>query len=533
MQRLDWILQLANPREFVQDLAAEELYLMMRDIGEHDAYALLEHSSDEQLRAIQDLDIWTGNSVQLPRWFEWMDRALAVGQRTALRFIENTEDELLQLLMLGDVAVHTNDLDLNEVPDELDIIAAPDGMFIFTAPNGSDIAQRLPHLLKLMWAQDMDRMRAICQAARFELKSPLEEQMLHFRNARLSELGFPSPDESLDIFRYVSPTATRASIQRDMTLLERPPLASAPSLGAVAQDLAIRGVTPPRLLARALEQLDDTRRAGFGQAFTFLVNKVFMARERDLQQTDQLPDAGRHAAALTNLGLAWLAEEDVDRATALLDYVWPETCFRVGHSLTLELALQARRLRARAGTNRGLFLFGDPVDATLEAVAQPQPMYLEGLDPGSDAPTWRPFTTLHELGVVAVRLVDADQVLEFFERRLGFSPDALLKAGLAGVSEDDRRHVRLATLLRTAVANAALGEAVAFTPLDGQALKTFMTTRDAWRPAIEAVTGEAVTPQVRTFVEDAMDVLERALGAVAVHELDPRYAQELFLVQSV
>jgi len=539
MQRLDWILQLANPREFVQDLASEELYLMMRDIGEHDAYALMEFASDDQLASLQDLDIWSGNEVHLPRWFAWIDRALAVDQNTAMRLIQNTDDDLLQYLMLGEVAVHTNDLDLDTVPDELEIIPSPDGMFIFTAPVGSDIAQRLPSLLKLMWAQDMDRMRKICQAARFELKSALEEQMVHFRAARLSELGFPSPDEALDVFRYVSPQATKAWIEREVMVDPegdeedaRPKVYRPPAMGAVAQDVALHGIRPPRLLAQALELLSDERRAAFGQAFTFLVNKVYMALERDLSQTDQLPDAGRRAAALTNLGLSWLANEDAEYAAALLERVWPETCFRVGHGLTMELALQARRLRARAGADRGMFLFGDPVDPMLQAVAQPIPMYLEGLDPGSDAATWRPFASLQELGVVAQRLLDADAVLTFFERQLGFSPDTLLQADLAGLAEDDRSQVRLATLLRTAVANVVLSDSVSFTPLTGEQLVAFMGRKDVWMEAVGQVLGDSATASMNAFADGSMDTLTSALGAVAVHDLDPRYARELFLVRS-
>lgn len=536
MQRLDWVLSLPNPREFVETLAAEELYLLLRDIGEHDSYALLEYASGEQLHAIQDLDLWRGEEILIPRWLAWIDRCREVSLETAMRFVSATEDELLQIIMMGDVRVHTSDLELDLVPDELQLIPSPDGMFWLTAPVESDIAQRLPTLLKLMWATDQERMRAICTSSRFELLSSVEEQCRHFRNARLSELGFPAPDEAMEVFVYLDPKATKVTVMETLAAEEGPAF-TPPSLGEVAQDLALAGVTPKGLLAGALELLDAEERASFGQGFTYLVNKVFMALHRDLSETDEIPDAGRRAAGLLSLGLAWLADEDVDTAAAVLRRTWPETCFRVGHSLTLELSLAARRLRHRAGTNRGLFVFGEPDDAMLQAVAGSQPMYLEGLDPGSDAVTWRPFASLQEVGVVAARLSDADAVLAFFETSLGFSPETLLTAEMNGIAEDDRRQVRLETLLRTAAAQVLLRDEMSFGALDEKDIAAVMAAAlegPRWKAALDTVlqAGAPLSPVIERFAERASDELLTALGSVAMHDLDPAFARTLFMTRT-
>ncbi len=181
MAQLNWVLSLERVEEFVGALATEELYLLMSDIGAQDAYHLMEYATDEQLGGLVDLDVWVGERVELPRWITWVDRALEVGYETALRFIRATEPELIELLVTKDVQVHPNDLDLDEVPDELAAFQTPDGAFWVTLPRGHELEARLPELMKLLWAADGGVMRDIFQASRFELPSPLEETLRHFR----------------------------------------------------------------------------------------------------------------------------------------------------------------------------------------------------------------------------------------------------------------------------------------------------------------------------------------------------------------
>jgi hypothetical protein len=534
MQQLNWILDLPDTPGFVKALASEELYLLIHDIGAGDAFALLEYASQDQLRALTVMDAWHDSEPRVDRWLTWLDRAEACDVDTALRFIEATEDEFLQLLMCQQVQVHASDLDQDLVSDEVDLLSTPDGTFWVTVEHETDIAERLPRLMRLMWAQDADRMRDICQTSRFELPSALAESLLHFRAGQLEEMGFPSPDEALEIYRWVDPAATKRRVLA--ALAEQPGPIRPWEQGEVALDLALRGVTPPRLLGRALEQLDDEARARFGQAMTYVVNSVYMADTKDLSHTDALPDAARRAAALVNLGLEYVADEGEALAATILRGAWPMTLLRVGHSLTMEQSLLARRIRRRAGADRGLFVFGAPLDDVLQAVAQPRPMYFEGQDPGG-SPTWRPFATLQELGTVAARLSDADAVLALFERQLGFTPEALMAAPLEGLAEDDRRLVRLSTLLRTGLANALLTDAFSFEPLDAEALRTFLAAAfedgglsPALTGALATMTADAAEPVVR-WLERATEELVDALVRVRASDIEPAYVADLFLVK--
>lgn len=533
LRRLDWILDLAEPREFVRSLATGELYFLVQDIGPSDAGALLELASKEQIQGILDLDLWSGHEVRIDRWLRWIEIAREAGLPTALRVIRATEPEMVQLVFTGEVQVHAKDLDLDTVPDELEIVPTPDGEFFVTIDRDNPLAQNLPELLRLLWAADMEAMRDIFLAARFELSSQVEETLLHFRRGRLEEMGFVAPDEALSVYAFLHPGRTREKVRASV---ETSAPFSVTPLGAKALDLALREATAEGLLEDALSRIGEEARQRFAEAFTCLVHKVFMAWTGDLSQTDRLAPAARHTAALSTLGLAWLADESPGRAALVVERLRPEVLFRVGYSLTIEIARVARRVRSRAGSDEGLRLFGEPTDDVLAGVSSVRPLYFEGIE-GRGAETFRDFATLDELERVRVQVHGADQVLRFFEEHLGFSPRALLSASLEGLSEDDRVHLRLGTLFRTGLARVLLSGEFAFAPLAKEDLARFLALAfhdGAASPTLERALEDLVrqVPEtVADWVRGEVEELRLALGRVREADLDPRYAAGLLLVR--
>lgn len=119
MQKLDWIIGQPDPETFVRELAPQELYYWIRDIGKGDASALVELADHEQKRALVDIDAWSRHELQLPRWLEWLDIAEVAGDDTAVDFVAAQDDETLEWIFSGDVTVYPADHDLDTVPDDL------------------------------------------------------------------------------------------------------------------------------------------------------------------------------------------------------------------------------------------------------------------------------------------------------------------------------------------------------------------------------------------------------------------------------
>jgi hypothetical protein len=538
MKKLNWILDLADPRAMVRSLSTGEFYFLVKDIGTHDAGALLELASNEQIRGLLDLDLWSGHEVRFERWFEWLDIAGTANLETAQRVIRQTEDELLLLLFTSRAQVYASDLETDLVPDELQLFQTPDFAYWVTVPHeDEDLVDRLRSLMSLLWSADPGRMREILLAARFELPSSVEESLIFFRQGRLEEMGFVGPDEAAKAYKWLDPGRAR---QRVRDHLERVATAMPDlAMGGSVQDLALRDVEPPPLLAEALGLLDETERARVAEAFAYLVHKVFMAWTGDLSHTDELPAVGRHVAALTNLGLAHLADESAATGAEVLRRLWAEPIFRVGHSLTVQLAKKARGIERRSGARLGLVLLGEPTHSAIEAVAQARPRFFEGAE-GAGRLGYRDFTTIEDLVRVEGLIGDADRVLAFFETHLGFSPEALLASDLGGLSDAAKRQIRLETLFRTAMARTLIDEELGFAPLSKAELARvfgllFDQADDAptlglpMRRAMDALVAHVDEP-VRAWMEAAMQELVLALGRVRAHDLEPQYAAELLLV---
>jgi hypothetical protein len=537
MRKLNWILSLPDPGGWIRDLASGEFYLLTKDIGAADSGALMELASLDQLQWVQDLDIWSKDEVRFDRWIGWLELARSASIDAALRFLQATDSELYLRLLTSRITVHDKDLDLDMVSDHLQALQTPDFMYWVTIPHEDAISEDLPMILKLLWAADTDRLRTIFQAALFELPSAVSTIQGRLRGGRLLDMGFYPPAEALEVYTYEAPGPAREQARTALTQDEPCPLSS--HVGS-SQDLLLTDVEAPDLLGAVISALEPDRRASFAESMSALVGKVFMAETGDLSLTAHLPDAGRRAARLTNLGLAWLADESVDRATRLIDLMGAEHFFRVGYSLAFDLARRARRIRRRAGVAQGLSLFGAPTDSVLEGVAAARPVYFDGID-DEGGTSWRDFATQAEICRVEVLLDDADAVLSFFEDRLGFSPQALLEASLGGLSDDQRRELRLATLFRTGLIQSLLSDEFLFQPLSREELAAFLKVgfdqegghvrpSKQLQEALDHLATQ-MPESVERWARGALGDLGLALGRVQTHDLDPRYASELVLVQ--
>ena len=262
MAKLNWVLELSEPERFVQELETAELYRLIGDIGRANAGPLLELSSDDQLSEIQMLDLWSKDEVRLDRWFGWLDLARTLNVDTTLRVAKATQPELLELIFTRHVRVHDRELDTSTVPDELALLDTPDGAFYVTIPRDDEMSERLPGLMKLLWAADMERMVRILHSARFSLPSALEESLRRLRTGQLADMGFVGPHDALEVYAILDLGEVEASLSGPSVTGAR-----VESYGRQVQDLSLRDVVAPRLLRQSLESLDESHRREYLNAF--------------------------------------------------------------------------------------------------------------------------------------------------------------------------------------------------------------------------------------------------------------------------
>lgn len=534
MKKLDWIFSLPSVDGFVKSLAPQELYRWMRDIGKEDAYPLLEFAEPEQLQALIDIDAWTRRELSVPRLLEWLDLALAVDSDTGGKLLTSQDDATLEWLFTGDVQVLPADTDVNTIPDELAFFTTPDFMYVVTVPHEHPLEERMPQLLKLLWSADTDRARLLFQQAQFELHESTADEAERFRTARLNDLGFEPYDEAIAVFEVIEVGKLKEALAADLAPAVDPIPAS---VEQVAFPLSLADAKAPELLSQAVASLGERDRNEFARGFAYLANKVFMAETGDLSRLDDLPEYARYAAALTNLGLSYLCNEDPELASQVLVKVSPELLFKAGWTQVFAMTKKARKVARRAGVEQGFGLFGSPTDEVLYAAQLLRPLYAE-ISEDAQSLAHRPIATLADISKIEAHLGHASELLDAFEERFGVTIDALQHAESLALSKDARKRIRLTTLVRTGLANLLVSDQFVFTPLDRQTIATFASAalhKDGgltplMRDTLAALRSSESSGALGRLVERATEELVESMGS-ADRDIDLRYAGELFLVR--
>ncbi|TMA33318.1 MAG: hypothetical protein E6J87_10460 [Deltaproteobacteria bacterium] len=164
------------------------------------------------------------------------------------------------------------------------------------------------------------------QAVQWELASDSEEWALRWRTGRLEDLGFPTWDEAMRIYRFMDPGARRA------LPAEAPAPPAEWPLPVWLPRLPESGGAGDRIFRAIAELSEPERRAAFF-GFVALANRIAVADGLPLGDAESTPTAIAKAAHLASAGLAYLAEEHRMRDVDVVRRASVEHLFRVGANL--------------------------------------------------------------------------------------------------------------------------------------------------------------------------------------------------------
>jgi hypothetical protein len=365
-KRLDVILGARDPQALVRALPADELYLVIRDVGLSDAAPLVQLASPDQFKAFLDLEAWARATFDPRKVLPWLRAARAGAQlepRAAARWARKLaalDPEVLFLVLRATVRVH--DLERDPDPEIVSdrFMRTPEGKYVveFVVDGVEYLAVR--GVLDDLYAEDAFQATRLLSSIQWDVPSELEETALRWRTGRLADLGHPTVDEALSWFA-------------------RPPRAPAHAAAPPARPpgFFLATLASGSLLDRAVARLDaDAREAVEGQIVA-AANAVLVADAVDPGDLDAVRAAFEAARGYLDLGLDRLAGGDEPRAAEALAVTPVKRIFQEGFGRVLELAWRARELRRRAGDAAR---FGAPIDEALLALAGKRPRYFPGVE---------------------------------------------------------------------------------------------------------------------------------------------------------
>ncbi len=332
-QRAELLDLASSPEDLIPRLPEAELCFTVKAVGLESATWLLEHATPDQVVASLDLDAWSGLAPDRAKLGAWLEALATMRDESLVADVRALDPELLVLHLKSRVAVF-------QKPDDADTEGwqPPEGsrtlegqFHLLPLREGDDLADTL-RVLQVLFQNDYWTYFRLMQGVVWELPTETEEWALRWRTGRLEDLGFPSWEEAMRLYRHLSESERDALPEGrgalDVSEWHLPVWLPSLPEGADSRHLVFRVVA---------EMEPEERRAAF-YAFVAVANQVAVADRMELSDIETTSRAIEKSARWISRGLEHLARENDTAPDSVLRRVPMERLFRVGANLDPEAA---------------------------------------------------------------------------------------------------------------------------------------------------------------------------------------------------
>jgi hypothetical protein len=517
-QKYALILDAPDPEALVPQLAVQDFYLLVREVGIEDLEEIVALATTEQLTALIDFDGWPGDQLNGPAALRWLELLLNVGDEKFLATLREIDLGLLILMLAKQFTIlHApGDIDDEDLRFE---VTRGNGGYVLDYVNEEE-SKAVTAFLDTLYRLDAEHFYLVMEGIRWETEAQLEEDVYTARCGRLLDLGFSVPHAALAVYARIDCANFAAVAAR------RTPAVMYDDAPVQALRL-LESASPGGLLGAVMAQgiAEDV-----ANDLVLLINKVISADRIDPGEDKELRSATGRVYALLNLALENLCGNEVAAAAQLLAERYPEDLFRYGFSLTLALQQRARALAASPIAP----LLDGPFRAGVEILRRDRPGFYEGIS-GIDRTGERFFASQADLEAAHNWLAGIEAQQDFFLKVAPFALPSAATFDLRGCEPDNFTDLTLSDLFLTALANRLLGNAFAPEPLSATSLPTLhqrITVEGQLDVTLRAETIRRFDAEVAglgSFVNWCLDLWAEGFCAMAVADLDPRYVAGLIV----
>ncbi len=514
VRRIDALLSQDDAAGAIAQLAPNEIFELVHEVGFEDAGDLISLATPEQIQGCLDLDGWNKDAFELAPLQPWLSAVMDTGFEKLGEVWRTLDPELRALILKREVKIY--DVTFGEGPEEDNdepIMTTSDGFFLLELPQDDRSQRMFMRLIEDLYRADADLARNTIMAARSEQASDLEESSYRWRAGRLADLGYVDFYDALDLLRPLEPSAVQIGEGTQYRLVE--------------DDQKLPMIIAEQVLGRSFlaRALAATREPGEAErieaGIMILVNRVLAAGRAKPGQAEVVQRGALYGTATMSLGLETIARGDIERATQALGSIGFERLFRVGYTVTQKLARLALALAPRSITA------GSPARGLVSARCSPRPLFARAADDPPAAGV-RPFES-------AADLRRAGELLTGLTVRIALVESLGVDVVAAGQAPEPR--ASLDDHIRTALARVVTGGGLRSDALS-QAELTALRPRLADPAAMAVARADALTairgrlgatqvqasgPIVAGLVDGWLAELQAILGGIEDAEIDPRF----------
>lgn len=516
-QRIDALIDQPDAKAAIRGVPAEDLYLTIADVGLHDATEIVQLASPQQFRTFVDLAAWKKDRIDSHQVLTWLRAARGDDPEERLKKLHALDVELVESMLREFTRVYELEENPHVNPEGITIETA-EGKYLveITLEGIEQLAVR--QMIQDLIAENPFEATRFFESLRWQVPSELEETAFQFRQARLSDLGFPAIDDAMALYTFVDPKTVARGVSSSGALVaprERPDYLSAAFTGLSSQEQ---------------ETLEEELR--------YLVNAALVADAAEPGDLDAIRRTTEQTRDYLSLGFEELTGGNPAEAAALVDRETLKKIFQVGFSLSLQVKFKADRL-AKDGlfSVDGTTLFLPEEAAAIAALRRRRPLRalkVEGAEPV-------PFRSRRELAESSAQLDRAASQRTVFSSLLG-GDEQSARAKLA-VFGGPLSELGTERLFAAALAWAVLEGEAALRPLPperlvelGQRLfeaeappRLRTAAIDRAVQAINHLAPGVPAEHVREMVERVLGKVNAELGAPFVKDgrVDPQFVQIL------
>ena len=441
-----------DSQALVRAMAPDDFAQSVLAAGPHDAGTLVRLSSDEQFGFLLDLTGWSEERFAPSRYETWLPLLMDAGSNRVLSWLNSSDLEVLSLLFAHwfKVVKWLPSQDEQEPPDTLPNFTL-DGVYHLEFHN-QQTAGFVAQVLVLLKSENPQRYLDVLEAMIWEPAAQLAEDGLRWRNGRMTDAGYPSRTEAMELWAKPLPgeaewrdAPTKASMGFPDQVVPR-------------KDPICNTLPDQELLPALCADLDPKVYDGLAMELANVANCGVVAFNADPADAGAVSRAARESLSLVNLGLELLSQDHPGETAAILERLPLAVLARQGAQTVRQLNYAGWKLVKEGWLKEiptGVMVLDAPLDRAVAGLIFPQPRCY---DPnlGEDR-EYRAFRNLADLAQARRQLQKAWFWGRLLHDLLGLKPKEVRGLFETQVWPEDPEEIKTSAILGTWLARRALG----------------------------------------------------------------------------
>lgn len=471
-EQLDLLILSRQTEQVVRLLPEEDIYYMIKEIGEEDAIPVLALLSTKQLQYVFDMEWWRGDKFVPQNALDWLRWVAKANDQLLLDWILTEDFDLKVMVLQSLIKVFKPD----EMTDQYDGVEdlehfTLDGVFdIFV--KVPDAAPLLKNLFKLLYADHQKVFFALMEAVIWYPITPTVEVAYRWWRSRVEEKGIVGYEEAIGVYSLLDSDSLKLDAAPQEAFVEQG------SAYAMAPVYPLADTDPATFFGQCLAMLKNHKRVNaLCWELMYVANKVMVADRQDFTHIDIRHEIMRKVLGYINIGLELGAGGDIAKGEALLNQTWMQSLFQVGYAGVMRLKWEGEKLVKEHGLLLEQVLTPGYMDHLAAAVSRFPEIGVTFTEEPEEAETniqWRNLESLQDIQTLENFLNLANFYVRFARQSLGLSLEQISQYLEEARFPENKEDLDIKMLTLTALARFALFKEIGCQPLLPEGARSFL-----------------------------------------------------------